>query len=76
MSVRELMPSELDYLLLQRGEEGWRWSEPTQRDDGITVRMFMPPEGDERINWCAEWIKIPTATEDHYYVPHWVTRED
>ena len=57
---------ELDALFAERIAEGWSW---TNREG--YPRMFLPPEGDNRINWCAEW--IPTH-EGH--VPHWVVREN
>lgn len=50
-------------------DSGWRLSGFT--DGGHTTQYFLvPPEGDPRINWCAEWEKVSYDGKS-IAVPHW-----
>jgi hypothetical protein len=53
----------------QRISEGWDWVEWC-----VDVICLMPPKGDSRWNWCAEWVPYI----GNKVIPHWAipTNED
>ena len=64
--MREPSP-EMTRSVTQRLKEGWMWEFMTH-----DIMCLMPPEGDKRRNWCAEWIPY----DDGQVIPHWALLEN